>query len=111
MDQKKDDLIAKGEAERVNREGDAYTCDRRHRSYNILASVYRLGARANQTDIIDLTCDLEIRKIMDGERLEPIIIVNIGRPSSHSFVVATATTAAATAATSGRLSGSLSHPS
>lgn len=84
-----------------------------HRSYNILASVYRLGARANQTDIIDLTCDLEIRKIMDGERLEPIIIVNIGRPSSHSFVVATATTAAvtATAATSGRLSGSLSYPS
>lgn len=45
------------------------------------ASVYRSEARANQTDIIDLTCDLEIRKITDGERLEPIIIVNIGRPS------------------------------
>lgn len=54
----------------------------------ISASVYRSGARANQTDIIDLTCDLEIRKITDGERLEPIIIVNIGRPSSHSFTAA-----------------------
>lgn len=50
----------------------------------IPASVYRSEARANQTDIIDLTCDLEIRKITDGERLEPIIIVNIDRPSSHS---------------------------
>lgn len=49
----------------------------------IPASVYRSGARANQTDIIDLTCDLEIRKITDGERLEPIIIVNIGRPVSR----------------------------
>lgn len=48
------------------------------------ASVYRSEARANQTDIIDLTCDLEIRKITDGERLEPIIIVNIGRPSPYS---------------------------
>lgn len=47
------------------------------------ASVYRSEARANQTDIIDLTCDLEIRKITDGERLEPIIIVNIDRPSLH----------------------------
>lgn len=47
------------------------------------ASVYRSEARANQTDIIDLTCDLEIRKITDGERLEPIIIVNIGRPLPH----------------------------
>lgn len=49
----------------------------------IPASIYRSGARANQTDIIDLTCDLEIRKITDGERLEPIIIVNIGRPASR----------------------------
>lgn len=47
----------------------------------ILASVYRSEAWANQTDIIDLTCDLEIRKIADGEGLEPIIIVNTGRPS------------------------------
>lgn len=50
--------------------------------------MYRSGARANQTDIIDLTCDLEIRKITDGERLEPIIIVNIGRPVSR-FLAAT----------------------
>lgn len=55
----------------------------------ISASVYRSGARANQTDIIDLTCDLEIRKITDGERLEPIIIVNIGRPVSR-FLAAVA---------------------
>lgn len=55
----------------------------------IPASVYRSGARANQTDIIDLTCDLEIRKITDGERLEPIIIVNIGRPVSR-FLAAVA---------------------
>lgn len=34
--------------------------------------------RANQSDIIDLTCDLEIRKIADEERFEPIIIVNTG---------------------------------
>lgn len=61
----------------------------------IAASVYRSEARANQTDIIDLTCDLEIRKITDGERLEPIIIVNIGRPSSHSFTTATAAATAA----------------
>lgn len=47
----------------------------------ILAFVYRSEAWANQTDIIDLTCDLEIRKIADGEGLEPIIIVNTGRPS------------------------------
>lgn len=56
----------------------------------IPASVYRSGARANQTDIIDLTCDLEIRKITDGERLEPIIIVNIGRPSFAAAAAATA---------------------
>lgn len=55
----------------------------------ISVSVYRSGARANQTDIIDLTCDLEIRKITDGERLEPIIIVNIGRPVSR-FLAAVA---------------------
>lgn len=47
----------------------------------IHASIYRSEAWANQTDIIDLTCDLEIRKIADAEGLEPIIIVNTGRPS------------------------------
>lgn len=51
------------------------------RPYNTRVSVYRSEAWANQTDIIDLTCDLEIRKIADGEGLEPIIIVNTGRPS------------------------------
>ncbi|KAH0552712.1 hypothetical protein KQX54_014330 [Cotesia glomerata] len=34
---------------------------------------------ANQSDIIDLTCDLEIRKDLGRtSRLEPIIIVNTG---------------------------------
>jgi len=47
-----------------------------------------MAIRANQTNIIDLTCDLEIRKITDGERLEPIIIVNIDRPSFAAVVVA-----------------------
>lgn len=81
-----------GEGGKREREGRGrertHVRDRRGlRSYIISASVYRSGARANQTDIIDLTCDLEIRKITDGERLEPIIIVNVDRPSSHSSAV------------------------
>lgn len=69
---------------------DAHTCDRRGlRLHNTRVCIPRSGARANQTDIIDLTCDLEIRKITDGERLEPIIIVNIGRPVSR-FLAAVA---------------------
>lgn len=72
---------------RTEQREDAHTCARSKGPVSRIipaASVYRSEARANQTDIIDLTCDLEIRKITDGERLEPIIIVNIGRPSPYS---------------------------
>lgn len=87
--------MAKGVAEESGQEGEAGRVRTHTRAIEgasvciIPASVYRSGARANQTDIIDLTCDLEIRKITDGERLEPIIIVNIDRPVSR-FLAAVA---------------------
>lgn len=72
--------------------------ERRLLVHIILASVYRSEAWANQTDIIDLTCDLEIRKIADGEGLEPIIIVNTGRPSPFYLLLPPPSAAAAATA-------------